>query len=152
MALDAIVAPLAAIFEPLVAQKGLRFAVDVAPGAPREILTDPQRLQQVLKNLLANAVKFTDSGEVALQIAPAGDAAVRFAVRDTGIGIPAAQQEVIFEAFRQADGSTSRRFGGTGLGLSISRELARRLGGDITVDSEPGRGSVFTLICRACSR
>jgi CheY-like chemotaxis protein/signal transduction histidine kinase len=139
-----LLATLRTAFEPLVAQKGLRFTVEAAPGAPERLVTDAQRLRQVLKNLLGNAVKFTEAGEVALRVAAAGER-VRFEVRDTGIGIAKSQHEVIFEAFRQADGSTSRRYGGTGLGLSISRELARRLGGEIDVDSEPGRGSVFTL-------
>jgi CheY-like chemotaxis protein/putative methionine-R-sulfoxide reductase with GAF domain len=135
---------LRATFEPLVRQKGLAFSVDILPGAPASLVTDAQRLQQVLKNLLGNAVKFTAAGSAGLRICADGDR-VRFEVHDTGIGIAKSQQEVIFEAFRQADGGTSRRFGGTGLGLSISRELARRLGGDVAVDSEPGRGSVFTL-------
>ncbi|MDZ5460936.1 response regulator [Azohydromonas lata] len=133
-------------FEPMTRQKGLRLTVDMAPGAPAQLVGDRQRLQQVLRNLLANAVKFTDRGEVALRVEAAeGGTRVRFAVRDTGIGIAREQQEVIFEAFRQADGSTSRKYGGTGLGLSIARELARRMGGDITLQSEPGRGSTFTL-------
>ena len=133
-------------FEPMTRQKGLRLSVEMAPGAPAQLVGDRQRLQQVLRNLLANAVKFTDRGEVALRVEAAeGGTRVRFAVRDTGIGIAREQQEVIFEAFRQADGSTSRKYGGTGLGLSIARELARRMGGDITLQSEPGRGSTFTL-------
>ncbi|WP_232540027.1 response regulator [Azohydromonas aeria] len=133
-------------FEPMTRQKGLRFSVELAPGAPQRIVGDRQRLQQILRNLLANAVKFTDRGEVALRVeGAAAGTRVRFSVRDTGIGIAREQQAVIFEAFRQADGSTSRKYGGTGLGLSIARELARRMGGDITLQSEPGRGSVFTL-------
>jgi CheY-like chemotaxis protein len=133
-------------FEPMTRQKGLRFSVEMAPGAPAQLVGDRQRLQQVLRNLLANAVKFTDRGEVALRVERVADGTrVRFTVRDTGIGIAREQQEVIFEAFRQADGSTSRKYGGTGLGLSIARELARRMGGDITLHSEPGRGSAFTL-------
>ncbi|MEF7614077.1 response regulator [Aquincola sp. MAHUQ-54] len=143
--LDDLLGRLRTMFEPLAAQKGLALEVSADAGLPAEIRSDPKRLQQVLKNLLANALKFTERGEVALRAAARPDGRIAFAVRDTGIGIPASQQEVIFEAFRQADGSTSRRFGGTGLGLSISRELARRLGGDIAVDSEPGRGSTFTL-------
>jgi CheY-like chemotaxis protein/signal transduction histidine kinase len=133
-------------FEPMTRQKGLRLSVEMMPGAPTQLVGDRQRLQQVLRNLLANAVKFTDRGEVALRVEPAAEGTrVRFAVRDTGIGIAREQQEVVFEAFRQADGSTSRKYGGTGLGLSIARELARRMGGDITLQSEPGRGSTFTL-------
>ena len=133
------------MFEPLTRQKGLQLVMELAPGTPAALVADGTRLQQILKNLLANAVKFTDRGEVRLTVAPATSGRLRFEVRDTGIGIARHQQQVIFEAFRQADGSTSRKYGGTGLGLSISRELAHRMGGDITVDSEPGRGSCFTL-------
>jgi CheY-like chemotaxis protein/two-component sensor histidine kinase len=131
-------------FEPVAAQKGLALRLDLAPTAPATIETDLRRLEQILKNLLSNALKFTDRGEVALEVGAEGDTVV-FAVKDTGIGIARTQQAVIFEAFRQADGTTNRKYGGTGLGLSISRELARLLGGDITVTSEPGQGSCFTL-------
>jgi signal transduction histidine kinase len=100
----------------------------------------------VLKNLLANAFKFTKQGRVSLDIAPVeGKKRIAFSVLDTGIGIPAEKQKLIFEAFQQADGTTSRQYGGTGLGLSISRELTRLLGGEIRVASEPGKGSSFTL-------
>jgi signal transduction histidine kinase len=108
--------------------------------------TDAARVKQVLKNLLANAFKFTPKGRVTLRIAPEGAGKVAFAVADTGIGIPADKQQVIFEAFRQADGSTSRVYGGTGLGLSISRELTRLLGGELRLASAPGQGSTFTLV------
>src|SRR5690606_19134646 len=131
-------------FRPLAADKGIGFAVTVDPGTPESIESDPQRLQQILKNLLSNALKFTEQGEVTLRIAAEGPQ-VHFAVRDTGIGIPANQHDVVFEAFRQADGTTNRKYGGTGLGLSISRELAQLLGGQITLDSAPGHGSTFTL-------
>ncbi len=131
-------------FDPVANQKGLVFRVTLAPPAPAAIDTDFRRLEQILKNLVSNALKFTDRGEVDVEIAGTGDQ-VSFAVRDTGIGIPPGQQEVIFEAFRQADGTTNRKYGGTGLGLSISRELARLLGGDIAVVSEAGKGSSFTL-------
>jgi len=136
---------LAKAFEPLAQEKHLAFEVTIAPDAPELVETDSQRLGQILKNLLSNAVKFTEAGSVSLQVSPLPSERVAFTVRDTGIGIPAHQQGIIFEAFRQADGSTHRRFGGTGLGLSISRDLARLLGGDITVQSAPGHGSSFTL-------
>jgi CheY-like chemotaxis protein/signal transduction histidine kinase/CHASE3 domain sensor protein len=131
--------------QPLAEQKGLAFDVVVEPGTPERIETDAQRLGQILKNLLSNAVKFTDKGEIALRVYSPGEGQVAFAVKDTGIGIPAQQQSIIFEAFRQADGSTHRKYGGTGLGLSISRDLAHLLGGDITVQSGYGQGSVFTV-------
>jgi signal transduction histidine kinase/CheY-like chemotaxis protein len=132
-------------FDPLIRQKGLSFVVDSDTDVPAQLIGDAQRLLQILKNLLANAIKFTDAGHISLRVESAPDQRIRFIVSDTGIGIPHEQQQIIFEAFRQADGSTSRRFGGTGLGLSISRELAQRMGGDITIDSEPGRGSSFIL-------
>ncbi|MFJ6184943.1 HAMP domain-containing protein [Streptomyces sp. NPDC092295] len=155
-----------ATFRPLTAEKGLDFSVRVSPELPATLHTDEQRLLQVLRNLLSNAVKFTDSGAVELVIRPAGtdvpDAIreqlleagslrdadgdlIAFSVTDTGIGIAAGKMRVIFEAFKQADGTTSRKYGGTGLGLSISREIARLLGGEIHAASEPGRGSTFTL-------
>jgi signal transduction histidine kinase/CheY-like chemotaxis protein/CHASE3 domain sensor protein len=139
--MDAIVKTL----EPIAKQRGLRFRVDLEPGIPERIETDAQRLSQILKNLLSNALKFTEKGEVVLRVFSAGPGTVSFAVRDTGVGISQHQQGIIFEAFRQADGSTHRKYGGTGLGLTISRDLARLLGGDITVQSTAGKGSVFTL-------
>jgi CheY-like chemotaxis protein/signal transduction histidine kinase/CHASE3 domain sensor protein len=133
------------LFRPAAEQKKLRYSSLVEPGAPAELETDPQRLGQILKNLISNALKFTERGEVQVRVFTTAPGWISFAVRDTGVGIAANQQGVIFEAFRQADGSIHRKYGGTGLGLSISRDLARLLGGTITVDSMPGRGSVFTL-------
>jgi CheY-like chemotaxis protein/signal transduction histidine kinase/HAMP domain-containing protein len=145
-------------FEPVASEKGLAFAVELADDLPATIWTDEQRLQQILKNLLSNAFKFTEAGTVKLVAsrAPEGGrydgralreaaAVLRFDVVDTGIGIPGDKLRLIFEAFQQADGTTSRRYGGTGLGLSISREIARLLGGEIRVASEPGQGSTFSL-------
>ena len=132
-------------FRQVAHDKGLQFAITLDPAAPPVIRTDLPRLKQVLKNLLANAFKFTKQGSVRLHVAPAPDKRIAFSVIDTGIGIPAHKQRVIFEAFQQADGTTSRQYGGTGLGLSISRELTRLLGGEIRVASEPGKGSTFTL-------
>jgi signal transduction histidine kinase/DNA-binding response OmpR family regulator/CHASE3 domain sensor protein len=132
-------------FEPLARERGLALVYAVEPGTPERIETDAQRLGQILKNLLSNALKFTGSGAISVRVSAAPGGPIEFAVQDTGIGIPREQQEVIFEAFRQADGSTHRKYGGTGLGLSISRDLARLLGGDVTVRSEAGKGSTFTL-------
>jgi CheY-like chemotaxis protein/CHASE3 domain sensor protein len=133
-------------FEPLAADKHLQFSVEVQPGTPVSLYTDRQRLEQILKNLLSNAVKFTETGAVSLTVSRQPGEGVAFTVRDSGIGIAEDQQESIFEAFRQADGTTNRRYGGTGLGLSISRDLAQLLGGSITVTSQPGQGSIFTLV------
>ena len=137
---------LRATFEPLAAEKGLALRIDVDPEVPAAIVSDSLRLAQILKNLLSNAVKFTERGQVHLSVSLRDGERLSFAVSDTGIGLSPEQLPLIFEAFRQADAGTSRRFGGTGLGLSISRELARRLGGDIEAESEAGRGSVFTLV------
>jgi CheY-like chemotaxis protein len=133
------------LFMPLAQEKGIGFEISVSPDTPQALVTDSQRLQQILKNLLSNALKFTDKGKIALRISMVSGNRIAFAVCDTGIGIPEQQQNVIFEAFRQADGTTSRMYGGTGLGLSISRELARLLGGAISVRSTPDAGSTFTL-------
>jgi CheY-like chemotaxis protein len=131
-------------FEPMAHQKNLAFSIDIADGTAPSLLSDHQRLEQILKNLLSNAIKFTENGGVTLHISQQDDS-LRFAVRDSGIGIALDQQGLIFEAFQQADGTASRRYGGTGLGLSISRDLALLLGGRIDVRSEPGHGSTFTL-------
>ncbi|MFT3764201.1 MAG: HAMP domain-containing protein [Minicystis sp.] len=145
-------------FRPIANQKGLRFTTSIAPEAPSTINTDPQRLQQILKNLLSNAFKFTEAGSVEMRIYVESDtkklqgsslrrarAALAFAIVDTGIGIAPDKQQIIFEAFQQADSSTSRVYGGTGLGLTISRELVRLLGGEIQLRSTLGAGSTFTL-------
>jgi signal transduction histidine kinase/DNA-binding response OmpR family regulator/HAMP domain-containing protein len=138
--------------------KHLAFKVDMEQPLPKSMVTDVKRLQQIIKNLLSNAFKFTHDGQVSLTIAPAqggwspdheelnrAPQVIAFSVTDTGIGIPPEKQQIIFEAFQQADGSTSRKYGGTGLGLAISRELSRLLGGEIRLVSVPGQGSTFTL-------
>jgi HAMP domain-containing protein/CheY-like chemotaxis protein len=145
-------------FHGIAQDKGLEFTLERSPDAPLSIQTDDKRLQQVLKNLLSNAFKFTAEGKVSLRVETVerrghfmqeglnrADMVVAFSVSDTGIGIPVEKQRIIFEAFQQADGTTSRKYGGTGLGLSISREIARLLGGEIRVTSTPGEGSTFTL-------
>jgi CheY-like chemotaxis protein len=132
-------------FEPLAKQKALRFQVTVEPNVPPTLHTDRQRLEQVLKNLLSNAVKFTEQGDVSLNVSATSEGWIQFSVTDSGIGIAQDQQERIFEAFHQADGTANRRFGGTGLGLSISRDLTNLLGGSLVVSSKPGEGSTFTL-------
>ncbi|CAB3833406.1 Sensor histidine kinase RcsC [Achromobacter insuavis] len=131
---------------PIAQDKRLALELDIAADVPASLHTDPQRLGQVLKNLLSNAFKFTEQGTVALKVSRAPRNMLSFAVQDTGIGVPADQQELIFEAFRQADGSSHRKHGGTGLGLSISRDLAKLLGGTLSLVSTPGQGSVFTLL------
>ncbi|MCD6041379.1 MAG: hypothetical protein K0R40_982, partial [Burkholderiales bacterium] len=133
-------------FRQLALDKGLQFTISVDAALPPTMRTDPGRVKQILKNLLANAFKFTLRGKVALRITPHPPAHVAFAVSDTGIGIEPEKQELIFEAFRQADGTTSRQYGGTGLGLSISRELSRLLGGELRLASRSGEGSTFTLV------
>jgi signal transduction histidine kinase/CheY-like chemotaxis protein/HAMP domain-containing protein len=145
-------------FRPIADTKGVAFRLEFGPDLPRFIQTDQKRLRQVLKNLLSNAFKFTARGSVTLSVSleRAGwnreneglnqaSAVIAFSVTDTGIGIHQSKHQIIFEAFQQADGSTSRRYGGTGLGLAISREIATLLGGDIRVESAPGQGSTFTL-------
>jgi signal transduction histidine kinase/HAMP domain-containing protein/ActR/RegA family two-component response regulator len=155
-----------AVFRPLTLERGLAFEIAVGEDVPREMFSDEQRLQQILRNLLSNAIKFTASGRVELRVnrvhdpeqRPAdgdgggstgrnggGEGTIAFAVSDTGIGIAPEKLPVIFDAFQQADGTTHRKYGGTGLGLSISREIAGLLGGRITAESRPGKGSTFTL-------
>lgn len=146
-------------FKHVAEEQGLAFETALGEALPDTIRTDRQRLEQILKNLIANALKFTDQGSVTVAISRPPDSAaagpsrsgldrehaVAFQVRDTGIGIAADKQRVIFEAFQQADGGTTRKYGGTGLGLSISRDLAKLLGGEIKLESRPGEGSSFTL-------
>jgi signal transduction histidine kinase/HAMP domain-containing protein/ActR/RegA family two-component response regulator len=157
IALDTLLDYVDATFRPTAAQKGLAFEIEVNPDVPALIYCDEQRLQQILRNLLSNAVKFTADGGVTLRVAQA-DPAIRFAgplrdeasvlafaVADTGIGIAEHKLELIFGAFQQADGTTSRGYGGTGLGLSISRDIARLLGGEIRATSRLGHGSTFTF-------
>ncbi|MBN8853441.1 MAG: HAMP domain-containing protein [Sphingobacteriales bacterium] len=145
-------------FKPISEARHLRFTIETDPRLPQSMETDLQRLNQILKNLLSNSFKFTEKGEVKLKIYQAdnnwkqsnpnldgAEKVVGFAISDTGIGIPQEKQNIIFEAFQQAEGSTSRKYGGTGLGLSISRGLAELLGGTIELESAPGRGSTFTL-------
>ncbi len=142
-----ITAELQNLFGLLAREKGLSFSIDVAHNVPLTFETDRIRLGQILKNLISNALKFTQQGSVTLLVSQTATSAgsLYFSVKDTGIGIAPDKQALVFEAFQQADGSTKRKFGGTGLGLSISRELARLLGGEITLTSQPGQGSVFTL-------
>jgi CheY-like chemotaxis protein/nitrogen-specific signal transduction histidine kinase len=142
-------------FRQVARDKGLEFKVSMDAALPAMIRTDIKRLKQILQNLISNALEFTEKGVVSLKISMAGaewtrrstDAheVLKFSVADTGVGIAKDKQKVIFEAFRQADGTMDRRFGGTGLGLAISADLARLLGGDIRVESSPGKGSTFTL-------
>lgn len=143
-------------FRPIAVQKGLNFTINIEKGTPRKIVSDTQRVQQIVNNLLSNAFKFTQHGEVTMTIGQAkikdikgvemdSNGMVSIAVSDTGIGIPQDKQNAIFEAFKQCDGTTSRKYGGTGLGLSISKELAALLGGKIELISEQGKGSTFTL-------
>ncbi|MEE4112434.1 MAG: response regulator [Desulfobacteraceae bacterium] len=145
-------------FAPLAEQRGIRFAVHVASDVPERLITDRKRVEQIVKNFLSNAFKFTAKGSIRLEFTVSRELVIcrgaddtgdhgclAISVVDTGIGIPAAKQQMVFEAFQQVDGSTRRKYGGTGLGLSISRELARMLGGIITLESEDEQGSRFTL-------
>jgi HAMP domain-containing protein/CheY-like chemotaxis protein/signal transduction histidine kinase len=132
-------------FRQVAEEKGLAFTLELDPTLPPSIETDDMRLRQVLRNLLSNAMKFTERGRVHLRVYRAAVDVIGFAVSDTGIGIPKDKQQLIFESFQQADGSTSRKYGGTGLGLTISREIAGLLGGDLRVESIVGQGSTFTL-------
>jgi CheY-like chemotaxis protein/two-component sensor histidine kinase len=145
-------------FSQIANDKGLQLIIELHPHLPQSLQTDAKRLRQVLKNLLSNAFKFTQQGHVKVEIDAAesgwsfdntslnrASSVIAFRVNDTGIGISEDKQQLIFEAFQQEDGTTSRKYGGTGLGLSISREIARLLGGEITLESKPGQGSTFTF-------
>src|SRR5690606_7169928 len=144
-------------FKPLARSKKLKFTIQAKANAPSKIITDGQRLEQIIKNLISNAIKFTEKGSVEVSICKPSTS-VKFqeitlppsevlevSVKDTGIGIPEAKRKMIFEAFQQAEGGTSREYGGTGLGLTISRELSRLLGGEIHIKSQVGAGSVFKV-------
>ncbi|MDB5013719.1 MAG: sensor hybrid histidine kinase [Daejeonella sp.] len=137
-----------ALFEPVFRDKNLDLQIQIEPGAPSLIETDKARLEQIIKNLLSNSLKFTNEGYVRLKVSqPENDKSlILFSVKDSGIGIHKEKQDLIFEAFKQADGTTRRKFGGTGLGLSISKELTRLLGGKIKLNSKPGEGSEFIVI------
>ncbi|MFZ6027777.1 MAG: response regulator [Chloroflexota bacterium] len=157
MVWDELLDRMHAQFDPLAQRKGLDFVTAIAGDVPGSLVTDGQRLAQIVKNLLSNAFKFTEQGQVSLHIhRPAAgmdlsasgltpETAVAVSVRDTGIGMTSEQQQVVFEAFQQADGSTSRQYGGTGLGLAITREMTQHLGGQVLLESEPGQGSTFTI-------
>ena len=164
VSLQEVVVALRQQFEPIAVRGGVELALSIDPRCPQTVDSDGQRLRQVLKNLVSNALKFTPEGSVTLRVAPVGDApmirnpalraapAVAFSVTDTGVGIPKDKLAAIFEAFQQADGSTSRQFGGTGLGLTISRQLAKLLGGELHVDSVEGEGSTFTFVLPVARR
>jgi signal transduction histidine kinase/CheY-like chemotaxis protein/CHASE3 domain sensor protein len=147
VSLSELTGDLRALFTPVAKDKGLIFNVEINPNVFPEIETDKMRLEQILKNLISNALKFTSKGSVTLTIDPLATQPgyIKFTVKDTGIGIPLQKQQLIFEAFHQGDGSTKRKYGGTGLGLSISRELIKLLGGEITVTSIPNQGSTFMV-------
>jgi signal transduction histidine kinase/ActR/RegA family two-component response regulator len=139
------------LLKPQYDEKGLSLTIEIDEDAPEFIETDKEKLRQILINFLSNSVKFTSSGGAKMHLQAydgqsGGEYAACISVTDTGIGIPEDKQRVIFEAFKQADGSTSRRFGGTGLGLTISRDLAHLMGGDIRLQSQPGAGAVFSLL------
>ena len=145
-------------FEPVAAKKGLELYISISNGLPNYVRTDIQRFQQIIKNLYSNAIKFTHEGSITLNVFKpdkdfifknerlTSESAIGFTVTDTGIGIPEDKLQEIFEAFKQADGTTSRKYGGTGLGLSISKGFSELLGGEIHVESKEGEGTSFTVI------
>ncbi|MBC7370773.1 MAG: response regulator [Bdellovibrionaceae bacterium] len=143
--LESLVDSIERTFLPIARDRKLEFKVAIYEGLPETINTDRQRVEQIIKNLISNALKFTHEGKVEFTVQQSEIGGLQFVVQDTGIGIAKAQQDLIFEAFRQADGTDSRKYSGTGLGLSISKDLAGLLGGSINVTSEPGQGSIFTL-------
>ncbi len=146
ISLDEATNNLKALFQPLAKEKNVDFIVNIDKDLPSHIETDCMRLDQILKNLISNSLKFTHAGHITLAVRPSEqEGYIDFIVEDTGIGIAKEKQQLVFEAFQQADGSTKRKYGGTGLGLSISRQLAILLSGDISLESEPGKGSSFTL-------
>src|SRR6202034_2312844 len=134
------------LFRPVAEKKNLEFRIEIDPGCPGHVETDGQRLEQILRNLLSNAFKFTEQGKVELSVRRAFDRQIALSVADTGIGISQDKQNAVFEPFRQADGTISRKYGGTGLGLSICRELVRLLGGTLALRSVEGQGSTFTVL------
>ncbi|HEX7871379.1 MAG TPA: response regulator [Sphingobium sp.] len=146
VAMQRLVSDIRQLFQPVADNRGVAFEIVLAEDCPRAIETDRLRVEQIIKNLLSNAFKFTEQGGVTMTMSPADGNRLAIAVADTGIGMSREQQGHIFEAFHQADGTISRKYGGTGLGLSISRELTRLLGGRITLESQPGEGSTFTLV------
>lgn len=150
--LDDVLNHVSTVIRPMAEGKHLEFRIEPGPDLPSALRGDPLRLGQVLTNLAGNAVKFTETGEIVVGITVEGaddlSTTLRFSVRDTGIGLEAARRQHLFDAFTQADGSTTRQFGGTGLGLAICRNLVELMDGDIGVDSTPGRGSTFTFTAR----
>jgi len=151
-AFSGVVRTLQRTFRPVAEGKRVEFVIETSPNLPYGLETDPVRLRQILTNLLSNAFKFTERGRISVSIYPVGQGhhlrhpgMVAFEISDTGIGIPKEKRELIFDAFRQADAGTGRKYGGTGLGLAISRQLATQMGGEIRLVSEPGKGSTFTV-------
>ena len=142
--LESFARSIKSMFKEQAASKNIAFNVSIAPGTPDHIFTDPQRLDQIIKNFVSNALKFTEKGSISINLSKDNDK-LCIAVEDTGIGIEHDKLDLIFEAFTQADGTTNRKYGGTGLGLSIARELARMLKGEIKVTSEVGKGSIFSI-------
>ncbi|MDC7124680.1 MAG: response regulator, partial [Spirochaetales bacterium] len=147
MELSTFTADLSRVFEAQAIDKGIAFCIEIKDGVPKQIISDSHRLQQIIRNLLSNAFKFTDKGgAVTLKIERLDDNKIAFRVRDTGIGIAKDKQAAVFEAFTQADGKTTRKYGGTGLGLTISRELARLMKGDLELESELGKGTTISAV------